>query len=1360
VDDGSVDLEWGLGMVGPGTTIAVQRAVDPSGGFTTIATLAGDNIFYMDSDPALAAATHYSYRLELTNSTGTYDSDVLDVWTMPLQDLSNAPTTTGQVLSWTNMVPSGTTAIEVDRSDDEGATWNVLTNTLAPDATTYTDDTSTPDTEALYCVRALASYGPAPFTDPLETFTLPQPPTGVTVTNTSPTENNLTWTNNASSTTPFFIQRSDDGGSTFSMIDVTDAGATSYTDATVVDGMSYVYRVDAASRDDTNSSSSGPSEVVPVPLGAPADLTASANGQNEIDLSWTNTSQSNAGYTIERSVDGINFSPVDGGTVSYADDTFFSDATVDAATLYYYRVTATDDAGHSSDPSNVATAATSQYIQVAVSAASSLGVKPYMDFTLDTSVFYPAGAADPVTEWHVDWGDGAADPETIIGDPRTLAHQYALPGTYLVRATALTADGVLTPAEVNAQLESVDYVSATILVPQPFLKLDNDTVLPYVNVGDTVTVHPTLTLDGATIPEGSVYGVNWGDGSVPESYPATATAFTHIYNTGYLDYSITVTLLTSAGIVNDDGGVFVDPAYPENLGQIEITVPHPRDIHLPLPGDNFLMQFDGTPGDTYTATMGDGTTVGGAFDDNGAASLTHAYARWGWYAVDVQTAASGRYFATIGVYPQTGDVDPIPDQTVGSDQAVDITTTYDGFASDANVVAIIDFNDGTGPHPCAVTGTGAGTISYEFEPPAPGVYGYNVLAVDLNNWTMAWAGGTVYVWGVTIGDGTDNDPLIGSTNGLGNTQTVKVNFPHEPGVALDLTLETSNATDINVWDTTSPDATSIPVLGGGISAMTIHADPYEMDCEMAIGAIDDSATENALASAVLSLTAQVSTTRSTTQPASGDQVVPGQSVNSNTMVPSVPVLDVATINHGTVSGWLPAAEKLTPGAFVPLDNNDWDYDGVPDLKDQHGVVGDHYLLPMKLRAVAPVNGGHYTMEIAVPLGNPLPVRIWGNADRTDLLSSRAGAPFVLPIGKTVYIEGVAEGYAQLILGVPDKAGVMSYSQALAVSVFTMDGALDVPGGGTYNYTGDNPGGQWITPTGSSAPMGISNPNSVWIKWDNTAEVGFANYEASPDYIWSCGVNVVSFDVVESYLVYTGTPYQRGENIHSGSLSDPLHAGVQAGATIVTTGPVVDGVQRGVQYIDFGLIQDETFTAAYADFQDGDRNVFIHQGEKYADYVRGWATTPPWTQTWIGAGERAYDASGTGQADLSWYDSPNTVFTDTFKDSHGSPATQANILDNFHAFIAAHTRYGLLPGQTGAVNGSADVYVAEAEATWYFDGSAPIVNGVANLANVRCGGDNSFGSPADVPVTTGPSANSILQTPQGTQPQNQFEEQFD
>lgn len=83
---------------------------------------------------------------------------------------------------------------------------------------------------------------------------------------------------------------------------------------------------------------------------APTNLTAAAVSASVINLNWQNDGTGQTGFSMERSTDAVNFSPL--ATVG-ANTTNYADNTVLATPTYYYRVRAINAAGTSA-PSNIA----------------------------------------------------------------------------------------------------------------------------------------------------------------------------------------------------------------------------------------------------------------------------------------------------------------------------------------------------------------------------------------------------------------------------------------------------------------------------------------------------------------------------------------------------------------------------------------------------------------------------------------------------------------------------------------------------------------------------------------------------------------------------------------------------------------------------------------------------------------------------------------------------------------------------------------------------------------------------------------------------------------------------------------------
>ena len=80
------------------------------------------------------------------------------------------------------------------------------------------------------------------------------------------------------------------------------------------------------------------------PPAAPDKGTASALSDTQIRLSWSDNANNETGYFVDRSTDGVNYGPP---VVLAANATGFTDSGLTASTLYWYRVTAHNNAGYS-----------------------------------------------------------------------------------------------------------------------------------------------------------------------------------------------------------------------------------------------------------------------------------------------------------------------------------------------------------------------------------------------------------------------------------------------------------------------------------------------------------------------------------------------------------------------------------------------------------------------------------------------------------------------------------------------------------------------------------------------------------------------------------------------------------------------------------------------------------------------------------------------------------------------------------------------------------------------------------------------------------------------------------------------------
>ncbi|HEV7301788.1 MAG TPA: fibronectin type III domain-containing protein [Tepidisphaeraceae bacterium] len=160
-------------------------------------------------------------------------------------------------LAWTDHA-GNETGYRVERSSDGGATFATLpaAAALAAGTTTFGDATVAAGVAYNYRVRATgptiagvqrdsAWSNAASATTPPSAAVAPAAPTDLSATATSPTQVDLAWTDNAGDEGGYRVERSTDGGATFTAL----AGmplavnATIYSDTTVAAGTPYRYRV-------------------------------------------------------------------------------------------------------------------------------------------------------------------------------------------------------------------------------------------------------------------------------------------------------------------------------------------------------------------------------------------------------------------------------------------------------------------------------------------------------------------------------------------------------------------------------------------------------------------------------------------------------------------------------------------------------------------------------------------------------------------------------------------------------------------------------------------------------------------------------------------------------------------------------------------------------------------------------------------------------------------------------------------------------------------------------------------------------------------------------------------------------------
>jgi chitodextrinase len=282
---------------------------------------------------------------------------------------ANAAGATQVDLSWSASTDNvGVTGYTVYRDGTSIAT--VSGSTLS-----YSDTTVSSATTYQYGVDAFDAAGNhSAASAPVSATTPDNPPTvptGLTANAVSSTQVDLSWiasTDNVA-VAGYTVYR--DGA----VLTIVPDTSLSYSDTTVLPGITYSYAVDAFDNAGNHSATSTPVTVTTPDTEAPSiptGLTANASSATQVDLSWVASTDNVAviGYTIYR--DGSSLGTVSGSTLSY------SDTTASAATTYQYSVDAFDGARNHST-------ATAPVSVTTPDVPSSLTLTPDADAYVDSS---------------------------------------------------------------------------------------------------------------------------------------------------------------------------------------------------------------------------------------------------------------------------------------------------------------------------------------------------------------------------------------------------------------------------------------------------------------------------------------------------------------------------------------------------------------------------------------------------------------------------------------------------------------------------------------------------------------------------------------------------------------------------------------------------------------------------------------------------------------------------------------------------------------------------------------------------------------------------------------------------------------
>ena len=475
-------------------------------------------------------------------------------------------------------------------------------------------------------------------------------------------------------------------------------------------------------------------------------------------------------------------------------------------------------------------------------------------------------------------------------------------------------------------------------------------------------------------------------------------------------------------------------------------------------------------------------------------------------------------------------------------------------------------------------------------------------------------------------------------------------------------------------------------------------------------------------------------------------------------------MDAKTISHNTADGILDKTSQNTVGAFLPVNDDDDDYDASnsADHTQSGAIQGENDLLPIVLRKVK--RGGTFRLEI------PNHLRVWKNANRTDQVT--ATTDINASVETTLYVEGISKATGDLKVNWTLGGQSINNGDQLKVTAFQWSGPLNVPGYSIYNYKAEGALGtsKWVTPVhGSEMNSGSGSPNDptsheIDILWGEGAVVGKAVYEVNDKYKWDLEVNVVRIILGQTNsLSYNNPPVQQN-NALINSVAAGGGEAVEAQLEIERIeGPLVGGISRGVRFIEVGFVQNGRWTEKFGEFDQlptaaggmGRRRVSsLMDGNYHIDYLTNPLSTSPWYDSpdasGVNGGVGVLRNLGDIQVNATLFDMsdrPTQLGSDVMTLVEGRNTDQIDrisIIFDFNLYFTVRT--------TQSVNGSEHRYTQRASAHWTFNGSGTfdIAGNWTASANAGNSGSSSFSeitTGAVVPVTTGTPCNDLTATGQ-------------
>ncbi len=595
----------GLGATAGDATIALAWSPPGSDGGSPITNYriyrgnsSGGESFHIEignvlvySDTGLANGMTYYYKVSAVNAVGegAMSTEASATPTAPVtapgapRNLQASPGDGQVTLNWQAPSNDGGSPIllyTIYRGNSSGGESFLIT---VPLVTTYTDATVTNGVPYYYQVSATNAIGEGPRSSEVSVTPATQPgaPQGLSAAPGDATVS-LTWSppssNGGSPITNYRVYRGfSSGGETL----LTTLGvATSYSDTTVTNGVTYYYEVSALNNvgEGPRSSEASATPIAPTTVpGAPRDLGAVA-GDATVALAWSSPSSDGGSAITNYKVYRGTISGQLSLLATLPNVLSYTDSAVTNGQTYYYKVTAVNAVGEGPRSNEASGTPTSG--QTVPSPPRQLNATPG-DAQITLTWLAPSSdGGSPITHYKLYRGTtgGGETLQPPIGNVLTYSDTSVTNGvTYYYYVTAVN---------VNGESGSSNEVSATPVAGPSVPDAPRNLVATPGNGTMTLTWSPPSSDGGSPITGYTLYrGTNSGNRSFPVSL-GNVTTYTDTGLTNGQRYYYVVTAVNAIGEGPPSSEVSAKPA----------TVPGSPGNLQAIPGNgNVTIQWSGAP---------------------------------------------------------------------------------------------------------------------------------------------------------------------------------------------------------------------------------------------------------------------------------------------------------------------------------------------------------------------------------------------------------------------------------------------------------------------------------------------------------------------------------------------------------------------------------------------------------------------------------------------------------------------------------------------------------------------------------------------------------------------------------------------